>query len=234
MRLLTQKAYARLRKVTPQYVNKLVRQGRIKLRAGKIDPRTADTALAQFRPERSKIRLGKTRKPRKGKGKARKPRAAAPRSRNAHGGGRPAPGDPRSNATQSLTRNRSEREGWAAKLAKIEYEKAAGNLLPKAEVLEAEQKKNANIRNRFRRIPRALAPLLAATRREPAEIEALLLEAVEEILLELAADPLGQNPARPAGDTPVMPAVDGGSPGIPSPSPDNLQASAQPAAEVRP
>jgi hypothetical protein len=46
--LLSQKDYARRRGVTPQYVNKLVRQGKILLVGKKVDIKQADAAIKAF------------------------------------------------------------------------------------------------------------------------------------------------------------------------------------------
>lgn len=191
---LTQKQYARHIKRSPQYVNKLVRQGKVRLgRDGKIDAAQADRALAQTR-ERARTPGGG--RPKKGS--------------NAHGGGRPprvrpaaaGPGAPaRASATQSLTSARAADAAYQAKLRKLEYEKAVGELLPAAEVREAERRKNANLRTRFRRLPRGVAQRLAYTTRTPAEIERILLEAIDHELAELAADPLGTHPEAPVAPT---------------------------------
>jgi hypothetical protein len=163
MTVVTQKEYARRRKVTPQYINKLVREGKIELtREGKIDVAKADKALDQLR------RVGRPRA-----------EAAAPSRRFS--------------ATASLTSIRVAHETYKTKLAKLEYERAMGQLLPAAEVLEAQRRQAANLRTRLRRMPRAVAGRLRLLSSE-AEIEAFLLERIDEILRDLARDPLGEQP----------------------------------------
>lgn len=169
---LTQKQYAKRAKVTPQYINKLVRQGKIPLgKDGKIDPRKADRARAAHASPMAQAAK-------------KKPKAA--KRENA----------PRSSATQSLTQARAVRENYQARSAKLDYEQRAGTLLPKAEVLEAERRKNAHLRARFRRIGRpaaaqAKAKGLIAAGRSPAEFEEIVLAEVDAVLKDLAVDPLG-------------------------------------------
>ena len=179
MGLVTQKEYARRRGLTPQYVNKLVRQERIKLKGGLVDPVQADQARAP--------RYAMTSRPK------------AQRGSNAHGGGRPArdpgpaeAGAPRPSATMSLTSARAAGAGYQARLLKLEFEKLSGQLLPAAEVLEAERRKNANFRLRLRGLAPSLAPAVNAAA-TTAECNRLLLEAFEHLLRELEQDPLGTN-----------------------------------------
>ena len=184
VRLLSQRAYAKKRQVSVQYINRLVREGRIKLVRGQIDPARADRAL------RDRQRVAR---------RSKAAEAAAKKSRQPPAASRwkgPA------SATGSLTAFRSETEKWRAAAAKLEYECAAGALLPRAEVLEAERKKNATLRTRFRRLARHLAPALARAA-QPAAAEAVLLAEIDRALAELAADPLGeQSPVagRPSPD----------------------------------
>lgn len=48
MKLVTQRAYAGLRKVSPQYISRLVKEGVITLQDGKINPDTADKAIEDW------------------------------------------------------------------------------------------------------------------------------------------------------------------------------------------
>lgn len=186
MTLMRQNEYAKRRGVSAQYINKLVRQRKIVLVGKKINPRQADAAIrnSSTRPERSKLSArSKTTKTasRKASPAKQKPKA------------------PRASATRSLTEAKAMRENYQAEMAKLDYEKQIGNLLPRDQVLEAERRKNANIRTSFRRIARSLAPVLARTNSE-AEAERLVLREVDRILSQLATDPLGA-----AADVPAMP-----------------------------
>jgi hypothetical protein len=186
MALLTQKEYARRRKLSASYVNRLVRRGAIQLKNGLVDPAQADEARAPQRPS-----------------------AIRPRHKgsNAHGGGRPArangAGDfapPKPSATASLTNARAADAGFQARLRQLEWQERTKQLLPAAEVLDAERRKNANIRLRFRGLARVLAPLMARTA-SAADCERLLLEEIDHQLEELARDPLASvGPAGPAPD----------------------------------
>jgi hypothetical protein len=188
---LTQKDYARSRRVSAQYINKLVRQERIQLlENGRVDPRQADEALAHSR--------------------AVTPRRRGKAGSNAHGGGRPArpAGSPRAgSATASLTAFRAEDAGYAAKLRKLELDQKLGNLLPLAEVRLAHRRVYANVRLRLRGLARTLAPVMARTM-TPAECEHLLLEEIDHQLEELSQDPLASlglvaAPQPPAVQTPA-------------------------------
>lgn len=177
MVLLTQKAYARRRRITPQYVNKLVRQERIVLKRGLVDPAQADRARKPIH-----AMAGRPRKKMRG--------------HNAHGGGRPArdPGASHKpngspSATRSLTAERTRDAGAQASLRELELKERTQELLPAAEVLEAERRKNSNIRLRFRGMARTLAPVMARTA-AAADCERLLLEEIDHQLEDLARDPL--------------------------------------------
>jgi DNA-binding Lrp family transcriptional regulator len=176
---MTQVEYAKRKGVTPQYINKLVNRGVIRKIGRLIDSKQADAAIRanSQAPERSKsLRKTKT-KP----ASARK-RASSPRPK--------ATGLAKTSATRNLTAAKADREHYQALMAKLEYEKAVANLLPREQVLVAEQRKNANVRTQFRKLARSVAPLLARVA-DPAEIENLLREEIDVVLGQLARDPLG-------------------------------------------
>lgn len=186
MALLTQKAFAARIRKTPQYVNKLVTRGVIRLVKGKVDPKQALAAIAAQR------RVGRVIK-------------AKPRQKgsNAHGGGRPAGtggakggphGDRSASATKSLTFWRSRLEQAKAETAELELKKATGQLLPADQVRAAWTRALANVRTRLRRLPRALCHQLGGL--SAVEIDARLLEALDRELGEMARDPLGEAVSR--------------------------------------
>ena len=163
---MSQKDYAKKKRVTPQYINKLVTQGKIrKGPGGKIDPRQADAAIRAY------SRPGKVIKPAKPKTKADRP---------------PKP----DSATKSLTQWRAKNEQYRAATAELEFKKLNGELLPRDQVLLAEQRKNENIRKKFRALPRAIAKQVADAT-TPAQAEELLRAEIDRLLDELAKDPLG-------------------------------------------
>ena len=189
MPLMSQKAYAERKGVSPQYVNKLVGQGKI-LRVGRsIDSKQADQAIKAF------ARAGRVVAGRGGKHTTRTRRPAQPKAERG----------PRHSATRSLTEARAVREHYQAELAKLDYLKTSGELLPKSDVLEAERRKNANLRASFRRIARSLAPELARAV-TPADAEKILLGEIDVILEQLAKDPLGlrQESVEPAAAAEVV------------------------------
>lgn len=60
-KLITQAAYAKLRGVSPPYINKLVKQGVIKLKKGKVDPDLSDRAIKEYAdPARAEFRKGRS------------------------------------------------------------------------------------------------------------------------------------------------------------------------------
>lgn len=199
MTLITQKEYARRIKRTPQYVNKLVKQGKITLRRGLVDSRQADAARKAWARAGNDVETAhrSTKKAKKAKAPGRK--ASPAKYANAS---RPP------SATGTLTQARAKREQALAEMAELDLKKALGELLPRDQVLAAEQKKNERIRTRFRRLPRMIAPMLAREM-APTEVEQILREEVDLLLGELAADPLGLKEDAPLAvevvQTPAMP-----------------------------
>ena len=166
-RLMTQKEYAQHRGVSPAYISKLVRDGRIVLDAtGRVQRSKADAILG-----------------RPGEPHQRQPRAAAPAPVSRF----------RESGATTLTAARARKALADAKVAELDAEERASNLLPRSEVIEAQRRQNANVRTRLRRLPRQLAPMLAPIT-SPAEIERLILEAVDRELAEMAIDPLSIPP----------------------------------------
>jgi hypothetical protein len=170
-RLVTQKQYAKKIRKSPQYVSKLVSQGKIpREKDGRINVAKADRARKAWSLKGSSSHRS-TRK------------AAAPRTAGA--GGRFAPVPPSYNAA------RTRRELAQAEITELELEQKKGELLPAAAVLEAERRKNSNLRTRFRRLARSVAAEVARLT-DPAEVEDALLRQIDQVLTELAVDPLGR------------------------------------------
>jgi hypothetical protein len=190
--LLTQKDYARRIGKSAQYVNKLVGTGKIVLRDGRVDPKQADAALKAWARPGAKPNSAKSAKKRQARAKKAGKASAKKRAARPHSSEPASVETPRArvSASNSLTAWRAKNEEVKAKLGELELKKAEGELLPKSEVLEAERWKNANIRTRFRRLARTLAPRMARIA-SASEAEAVLLEEIDLQLAELAADPLG-------------------------------------------
>lgn len=196
-KLISQKEYARRRRVTPQYINKLVRQGKITLVKGLIDPKRADRERSAWsQPARSSKSSHSDAKAKKSPARSR--RVREDEQPDAH----PAESQPRS-STGKLTAARAEREHYQSLQAKLEYERLLGQLVPAAEVRMAQERQNANVRTQFRAIARDLAQQLALTT-SPAECEQILLDAIDLRLSVLAADPLA---LRAQPEVPIVPVV---------------------------
>jgi hypothetical protein len=91
-------------------------------------------------------------------------------------------------------------------MAKLEYERAVGSLLPRDQVLQAERHKNTHLRALLRGMPRSLAPMLAQLT-APADVERVLLQEIDLMLSRLAGDPFGLRDAPPQA-APDLPVVD--------------------------
>lgn len=90
---------------------------------------------------------------------------------NAHGGGSATRSIP------SLAENRSIREFYAARIAKLDYEQRAGKLIPKDELRLKLAKLHLAVRDNLRTIPDRVAPVLAAES-DQAKIHAILLKEI--------------------------------------------------------
>lgn len=213
--LITQKEYARRRRVTPQYVSKLVRRGVVELRDGLVDPKQADAsraAVAQPGRTAGKKTAAKKAAAKGGKASAAK-RAASRKQGEARTGttGAAATGSAiqkARSASGTVVFWKAQREEAEAKLKQLELQRQNNELLPRAEVKEAQERQNANVKMRIRRLARSVAPRLTGVN-SAAEIERTLLEEIDLVLDELATNPFGagvQTSAEiPAG--PMLPAM---------------------------
>jgi hypothetical protein len=186
-RLLTQKEFARRKGVTPQYVNKLVREGRIRLVDGKVDPKQASEAIATRRHAGKKAYKA----PKKKTAVAKKKAPAKPAPCTVYVSAAKA-----ESKTKTLTDARLHNEVLKGKQMQLELDERMGKLLPADEVIAAEQRKNGNIRMRLRRVARSVASLVARMT-SAVDIEQYLLGEIDAQLNELSADPLGLKPVEP-------------------------------------
>jgi len=76
----------------------------------------------------------------------------------------------------SLTMARTQREHYASKLAKLEYEKERGKLIDRAQVQEDSLKTAKAVRRRIMTIPKKLAGLIAAEQDQNKVFELLTTE----------------------------------------------------------
>lgn len=121
-RLMTQKQYAAARGWSKQYVNQLVRQGRIRLHNGRIDPIEADRSLARNKDP--------ARDPRLRTGANTANASTADQSRGTPSASETAPHTP-------FVKARTVRENYRALRERLEYETLAGKLMDKSEVQTA-------------------------------------------------------------------------------------------------
>jgi len=205
--------YARHRGVSPPAVRQAIKAQRIAVGAdGLIDVRAADRAWARnTSPINGGRRAGAGRKPRgraqtsapvaRGRAEPRAPRAAA----RTNGAAPPvlpvlptqpsleepeAPASPA--AGQGLIDAKTTREGWAAKLAELDYRHRAGELLERDEILKALGDAAREVRDGlYGIVPRVQGVL--APEQAPGDVAAVLNEeiakalgALERRLLELA------------------------------------------------
>lgn len=160
--LISQREYARQKGCSVQYVNKLVKEGRIVLTSGKIDPATADAGWN-----------GRTQQPR---ADVPKPETPAPTVRES----------PSSNPNSYLAA-RTFHETYKAKREKLLYEQLQGKLVDGDLVLEKASNAFQNCRVRMRGLAKSMAPILAS-HTSPAEIEKIMADAIEGALTVLSDD----------------------------------------------
>jgi hypothetical protein len=133
-KLITQAEYARSRNVTRQMVSKEIRQGKYpKHRGCKIDPEEADALLASTRDPARELRKSE-----------------------------PSAATPRTIAPEGFYAARTVREHYAARLAKLEYERECGKLVDVEEVNKSAFEMGRIIRDALLNLPDRLAPILAA------------------------------------------------------------------------
>ena len=128
--LLTQKEYADRKGWSKQYVNQLVKKGRIPLQGGKIDPVVADAALARDRD----------------------PARAPPFRTDSMAQATPpnAPGQPDPTGLHgSFAKARAVREHYRALKEQLEYDRLVGNLTVVQEVEDAVFEATRDIRDSF-------------------------------------------------------------------------------------
>ncbi|MEW5729879.1 MAG: hypothetical protein AB1918_18765 [Pseudomonadota bacterium] len=165
--LMTQTEYAAHIGKTKQYVNKLVRQGRIALVDGKVDRDAADAALrGSADPAR---------------------RLNEPAERHEVLDDDDAPMPRGGDGGMTFQKARTAREAYQAQLAKIELDKQRARLVDKAEVERQAFETGRLTRDRILALVPQIAGQLASMTDER-EIAALLRERLKDVLLETARD----------------------------------------------
>ncbi|MTI13014.1 hypothetical protein [Sansalvadorimonas verongulae] len=166
---ITQAEFARRNGWSKQYVAKLVKQGRIQLEGGKIDPVAARQAIAQLAEPSTVLR-------------ERAQEISAP--------SRPATSVPSNNPTDSrkavdYAAARTMREAFRAKMARLDYEEREGKLVDAKKVREDAFQQARMIRDGFLGIPDRMADVLAAET-NPSKVRQILMDELETVLEKLS------------------------------------------------
>lgn len=170
--MISQSEYARRRDVTRQYINKLVRQGRIPAdKKKRIDPDVADEVLEQDADPARRLNDPET-------GDDPDP---------AEGSDDDNAGNASFNGQTSFSRVRTAREGYQAKMAQMDYEERAGKLVKKDEVAKEAYDVSRQLRDRFLTLPQELAGTLVGMSDEK-EIARFLRSKIRDALMEAAED----------------------------------------------
>ncbi len=161
---VTQAEFARQNGWSRQYVNKLVKEGRIKLKGGRIDPVAAKKAIDELAEPSTVLR-----------------ESSAPKGQLVS-----TPSYPVDNRKAvDFAAARTMREAFRAKMAKMEYEEKAGKLTDASKVREDAFRAGRIIRDALLGIPDRLADILAAEK-DPRQIRQLLEEELETILTDMS------------------------------------------------
>ena len=161
---VTQAEFARQNGWSRQYVNKLVKQGRIKVKGGRIDPVAAKKAIEELAEPSTVLRESPT------------PKGQLVPSSS-------YPVDNRK--TVDFASARTMREAFRAKMAKMEYEEKAGKLTDASKVRADAFRAGRIIRDALLGIPDRLADILAAEQ-DPRQVRQLLEEELEMILSDIS------------------------------------------------
>ncbi len=159
---ITQAEFARRHGWSKQYVAKLVKQGRVKLEGGKIDPVAAKAAIDQLGEPSTGLRES--------------PVQARPET------SAPLPLDNRKVVDYAAARTM--REAYRAKMARLDYEEREGKLFEAGKVYEEGFQTGRQVRDALLGIPDRIADILAAET-DPARVRKRLFQEVEEALEQL-------------------------------------------------
>lgn len=185
--ILTQRGYARRRGVTHKAVQKAIAAGRLAgaVRAdGKVDAAAADRAWAE------NTDVTKSRNSVSGDPKHRRPAGGPPTPARSRAS-RPDPGEPADAGLgvtdRGYTAARAMREAFAAKTAKLEYERLSAKLVEADEVRRGAFETGRRVRDSILSIPDRIAPILAGLT-DVNEIHRALVKELREALEALAHD----------------------------------------------
>ena len=153
---ISQAEFARRNGWSKQYVAKLVKQGRIQLEGGKIDPVAAKRAIDQLA----------------------EPSTALRETTDVS-----TPTDSRRAVDYATARTM--REAFRAKMAKLDYEEREGKLVDARKVRDDAFQTGRMVRDGVLAIPDRMADVLAAES-DPAKVRQLLIDELETVLEKLS------------------------------------------------
>lgn len=174
VRLISQTEYARQRGCTEAAVRRAIRDGRISLIEGRIDPVAAD---AQWQ-RNTRVRMGSRPATDTAAGAARTPPA----------GSRQVGGGESEDDDGNYWASKSRRERAEADLAELELAEKRGELVRAADVRAAHAKRLAALRESLLQIPARLAPVMAAEA-DQARCQDVLQAEITTVLEQLTAAP---------------------------------------------
>ena len=165
---VSQAEFARQNGWSKQYVAKLVKQGRIKLDGGKIDPVAARQAINALAEPSTTLRQP--------------PADSANKEPRSPVGGS-LPSDNRKVVDYAAARTM--REAYRAKMARLDYEERKGKLVDAQKMYEEGFQLGRQIRDALLGIPDRMADILAAEP-DPARVRELLHDELTQALTELS------------------------------------------------
>ncbi len=158
---ITQAEFARRNDWSKQYVAKLVKQGRVTLEGGKIDPVAAKRAIDQLAEPSTALRKTSD-----------SPRASAPVQAA-------SPTDSRKAVDYASARTM--REAYRAKMARLDYEEREKQLIDASQVREEAFQAGRIIRDALLAIPDRVSDVLAAEP-DPVQVKLLMMQEINDVL----------------------------------------------------
>lgn len=176
--LISLREYGRRRGVSAMAVSKAAKAGRITLVDGKVDPSTAD------RDWPAKTNPGQLAHREQAPGRQADPEAGQETPSDGHEGAQNGNGKGASGAAYGQAR--AIREGYQARLAKIEYEKEVGALVSADEVRAQAFKVARTARDSLLSMPDRLAPVLAGESNQ-FEVHRIMSEEIRRVCNDIAS-----------------------------------------------
>lgn len=183
MELLSFRAYAKLRGVSPEAVSKAVRQGRISTHLDdkgqrKINPEVADKEWGENTDHGKRHRQGE------GSLKEGRPAPSIEISSNPSPEGESPQAPPMPGAVASLAQSRAIKEAYEARIKKLDYEEKLGKLIDADKVRLAAFKTGRVVRDSILNVAHDISGKLASET-DPKQIHIILTKALTEALEEL-------------------------------------------------